>query len=40
MLHPKELETYLSFEYPHQKVQFIASRWAVKEALNKALGRK
>jgi len=39
-LHPQELTFYMNIEHPEKKVQFIASRWAVKEALNKAIGRK
>lgn len=39
-LHPKELEKYFSIQKDEQKVTYLASRWAIKEALNKAIGRK
>lgn len=39
-LHHQEMEFLEKIENDKQKVEYLASRWAVKEALNKAIGRK
>ena len=39
-LHPSEIKRFESFEIEKSKVEFIASRWAAKEALVKASQRK
>lgn len=40
VLHDHELLYFANFSIERQKVEYLASRWAVKEALNKAIGRK
>ena len=38
-LHPIEVEEYSKKEVDEVKMQYLASRWALKEALVKASGR-
>ena len=37
--HPKEVEEYNQKDVEHVKIQYLSSRWALKEALVKASGR-
>ena len=37
--HPTEVEEFRNKEVDHVRVQYLASRWALKEALVKATGR-
>uniref|UniRef100_A0A7S3MLE1 4'-phosphopantetheinyl transferase domain-containing protein n=1 Tax=Favella ehrenbergii TaxID=182087 RepID=A0A7S3MLE1_9SPIT len=37
--HPSEVEEFRAKEVDHVRVQYLASRWALKEALVKASGR-
>ena len=39
ILHPREIQQFHQLESIHQP-QFIASRWAVKEAVTKAIGAR
>lgn len=39
-LHPKELEYLLLLENDQRKIEFIAGRWAAKEAIFKAVNHK
>lgn len=40
VLHEKEIEQFHSKENEKAKVEFLASRWALKEAMVKALGER
>jgi holo-[acyl-carrier protein] synthase len=39
-LHHHEQLVLMNIANEREKVEYLASRWAVKEALNKAIGRK
>jgi holo-[acyl-carrier protein] synthase len=40
VLHPKELERFQEITNREYQAQFVASRWAAKEATVKAMGRR